>query len=256
MAWLKLTTKALYLMEGDEYLENVELSLIRTNPEQYKMDLPLEWLQEANAPGKMIISLDKSSVEPTKKTIKSPPIPTRRQIKITKTGRRRPDGLEVLNVTLMNGNTQIDQIEAVAGAPGRQSFRLPSASQAGSSEPLPEGYWDLGEPEPNPMNHSRSSISKLVEFASGVTNDYSKDWPISGDGLGPVWVSMYCRSRTARSVIGFHIDNNSLNSPGTDGCIGIINDSGLKSLKKFASWFDDKKDAPHVAIVDWELGSI
>jgi lysozyme len=255
MAWLKLTSKALYLMDDNEYLEKFDLSLNRATPAQYKMDLPLEWLRGASAPGQMIIALESLS-EPNKKLSPTPPAPTRYQLRITKTGMKQPNGLEVLNVALMSGDTPIDRVAAVSGAPNHQAFRLPSKSQAGSNEPLPEGYWDLGEPEPDHMTKQRAAISKLVEFASGVTGDYSKDWPISGDGLGPVFIAMYCRSWTARSDIGFHVDNNSPNAPGTVGCIGIINDSGLKSLKKLVSWFDDKNLAPQVAIVDWGLGSI
>lgn len=255
MAWLKLTSKALYLMDSGEYLEKVDLALVRSAPEQYKMDLPLEWLQEEDAPGQMIVSLS-SSVEPDKKILPPLPKPTRHHIEIKKSGMRRVNGLEALDVALMMGNTRIDAVSAVSGAPDKQAFRLPSKSQAGSREPLPEGTWDLGLPKPNAMTKSRASISKLVEFASGKPNDLSVDWPSDSDGLGPIYIEMTCRVRTSRSDIGFHVDNNSTVAPGTVGCIGIVNDSGLKSLKKFISWFEDEGNAPHIAIVNWGLGSV
>lgn len=255
MVWLKLTSKALYLMDEDEYLEKMDLVLQRATPEQYKTDLPLDWLRGSDAAGQIIIALE-SSTEPEKKAVLPPPPNTRRFISITKTGSRDANGLEALNVSLMQGNTQIDRVFAISGQPGRQAFRLPAASRAGSMEPLPEGFWDLGMPKPNPQTRSRSSISKLVEWASGVTGNTSANWPDRNDGLGPVWVEMTCRSWTARSDIGFHVDNNSAPFPGTVGCIGITRDAGLKSLKKFASWFDDSKLAPHVAVVDWGLGTV
>jgi lysozyme len=256
MVWLKLTSKALYLMDGGEYLDKAELTLSRATPEQYKLDLPLAWFQGADDPGRLIISLKSSQAEPNKKVLPPPPPPTRRQIRITKTGMSRPNGLAVLEVAFMEGTSKVDSVSAVSGAPNAQAFRLASKSQAGSREPLPEGIWDLGMPKPDPMTRKRSRISKLVEFASGRSGDFGTDWPQDGDGLGPVWVEMTCRSQTERSAIGFHVDNNSTTAPGTVGCVGIVNDSGMKSLRKFVSWFDDSSLAPHVAIVDWVLGSV
>lgn len=255
MVWLKLTSKALYLMDANEYLDKAELTLRRADPEQYTLDLPLTWLQRENAPGAMIIAL-KSPVEPNKKVLPPPPSSTRREIRITRTNMIQPNGLAVLEVALMEGSRKVETVSAVSGAPDRQAFRVASKSQAGSREPIPEGIWDLGTPKPDPMTKTRSGISELVEFASGKSKDFTKDWPQDGDGLGPVWVEMTCHSRTARSHIGFHVDNNSAFAPGTVGCVGIINDSELKSLRKFVSWFDDSTIAPHTAIVDWGLGSL
>ncbi|MEG4800139.1 hypothetical protein QUB63_03560 [Microcoleus sp. ARI1-B5] len=255
MVWLKLTSKALYLIDGNEYLDKADLTLIRATPEQYKLDLPLAWLQGEDAPGKLIVSLQ-SPREPNQKIFPPPPAPTRRQIRITKTGMMRSNGLAVLEVALMEGSRKVDSVSAVSGAPDRQAFRLASKSEAGSREPLPEGIWDLGMPKPDPMTKTRPSISKLVEFASGTAGNFTKDWPEDGDGLGPVWLEMTCRFQTARSAIGFHVDNNSASAPGTVGCVGIINDLDLKSLRKFVSWFDNSTLAPYVAIVDWGLGSV
>ena len=256
MVWLKLTSKALYLMDGVEYLDKEELTLRRATPEQYTLDLPLAWFQGVDDPGKLIISLKSSQAEPDKKVLPPPPPPTRHQIRITKTGMSRPNGLAVLEVALMKGTSKVDSVSAVSGTQDAQAFRLASKSQAGSREPLPEGIWDFGIPKPDPMTRKRSKISELVEFASGRSGDFGTDWQQDGDGLGPVWVQMTCRSQTGRSAIGFHVDNNSTTAPGTVGCVGIVNDSGMKSLRKFVSWFDDSSLAPHVAIVDWGLGSV
>lgn len=251
MSWLKLTSKSLYLVDGNEYLEKMDLELRRAAPPQYTLDVPVAWLDGSDSPGKMIVSL--KSDDSLKK---HPPSTTidRRFLKIVSTGTKLSNGLFLLEVRLMDGTKVLDKVNAVSGAPGRQAFRLPAISKAGSAEPLPEGYWDLGEPAPKAGK--RGKISKLVEFASGVSGDLSQDWPIQGDGLGPVWVCMYCRSWTARSAIGFHLDNNAASAPGTDGCIGIVQDKNLKSLKSFVSWFNDPKLAPHLAIVDWGLGSL
>lgn len=68
MTWLKLTTKALYLMESnsDKYLEVAELKVHNSAAQEFKLSLPLEWFQGADAPAKMAIELDPSSPEPKK----------------------------------------------------------------------------------------------------------------------------------------------------------------------------------------------
>lgn len=258
MTWLKLTSKALYLMDsGNEYLEKFNLSLTRSSPAQYKMDVPLEWFQSTSSPGQLIVALETSS-EPQRVSTRpttSPP-KDRNYIQVSQSGKRDSNGLEILDVALMSGTTRIDRVQAVAGAPGKQAFRLPADSQAGSAEPPPEGYWDLGEPGTDGKKRS-TAPNLLVEFASGISRNFSINWPDPpNDGLGPVFVSMYCQVPTARRFIGFHLDNNFSFAPGTVGCIGIVKDPGLKSLRQFVSWFDDKNLAPHIAVVDWGLGSI
>ena len=257
MSWVKLTSKALYLMDSvsDEYLEKVDLILTRAIPEQYKIDLPLEWLESEDAPGQVVVALD-ANKEPKQKATPPLPTPTRHHIKVTKSGMRTSDGLEALNVDLIMGSTKIDSVVAVSGQPDAQAFRLPSASVSGSAEPLPEGVWDLVMPKPDPITKKRPSLNILAEFASGKSGNLSQDWPSQFDGLGPVYIEMTCRKKTSRSDIGFHLDNNSDTSPGTIGCIGIVYDTNLKSLKKFISWFQNPKFAPHYAIVDWGLGSV
>jgi lysozyme len=161
----------------------------------------------------------------------------RRVIRITRTNRTDSKGLVVLNVALLQGNKAVDQIPAISGQPGQQAFRTVTQSRAGSMEPLPEAYWLVG----------------AVEWASGIRNDYSKNWADDANGLGPVWVGMRCNSPTERTAIGFHLDNNAATSPGTNGCVGILS---LADLKKFVGWFNDPRYAPKVAIVNWGLGTV
>lgn len=161
MSFIKLTQKAMHLMEGGEYLEKIELKLERANPPQYKLDLPVEWLKDSDGPGQVIVAL--KSTDDIKKKVSSAPSISRRHLKITKTGTRRADGLFELEVQLMDGSKVLDRVHAVSGAPGAQAFRLPANSPAGSGEPLPEGYWDLGEPEPRPRKRT-GTPDPLVEI--------------------------------------------------------------------------------------------
>ncbi|HEY9697359.1 MAG TPA: PPC domain-containing protein [Trichocoleus sp.] len=159
-------------------------------------------------------------------------------IRITKTNQMNADGLMQLQVSLVKNGAVADQLSAVSGQATKQAFRTADLSKSGSMEPLPEGYWTLGD----------------VEWASGVKGDYTKSWADSNDGLGPVWISMTPTYKTDRTAIGFHLDNNvSKGMPGTVGCVGVLNKT---DLSKLVSWFDDAKSAPKLAIVDWSLGTV
>jgi len=65
MVWLKLTSKALYLMKGDTdlYLEKVDLKPHSTAGE-FSLDVPLEWLQQMDAPSAMAIETSPNKPEP------------------------------------------------------------------------------------------------------------------------------------------------------------------------------------------------
>jgi len=255
MTWLKLTSKALYLMQGNQYIDRQDLHLSRAQPEQYKFDFPKEWMLAVDAPRSLIISLQ-ATAQPEPLPAKKADLPSRPYLRVTRTGKTLANGLTQLEVSLMDGQNTLASVPAVSGAPDRQAFRLPANSRAGSREPLPEGIWDLGLPKPVPIHTSRPHVDKIVEFASGSSNDFNVDWPDRNDGLGPVYVEMTCKSNTGRDCIGIHCDNNSSFAPGTVGCVGIAKDSGYKTLRKFVSWFADPERAPQVAIVDWGLGTV
>lgn len=258
MSEFKLTSKAFYKMKnGSTYTNKVDLTKTRSSPVQFRFTLSPDLFGQVKGDfAEIAIDLN-SQVEPTAA------VPAQREaevngsrfIRIRRSGRTNQRGLAEIEVALIESDTVIDSVFAVAGAPDRQAFRPPSQSKRGSQEPLPEGVWDLGMPAPQPRGAKRNKIDPLVEFAAGRPGDFTKDWPSESDGLGPVWVQMTCRVPTERTAIGFHVDNNSSVAPGTDGCVGIVNDSGLKSLKRFVSWFDSNELAPKVAIVDWGLGT-
>lgn len=167
---------------------------------------------------------------------------TKRFLRLTKTENTNADGLVELLLSLVEGGKEIDSLPIVSGQPGAQEFRTADVSQSGSMEPLPEGYWTVG----------------VLEFASGVNGDYNQNWPVSGDGLGPVYVELNCTSPTGRGDIAIHLDNNADVSPGTIGCVGIpkAGGDGLGNLKKFVSWFANSANAPERLVVNWGLGTV
>lgn len=161
----------------------------------------------------------------------------RRYLNLTRTNQVSADGLVAVRMELMQDGKAIDALNVISGQPGKQFFRTGNQSQSGSGEPLPEGYWTLGE----------------VEWASGRKGDESKNWPADLDGLGPIWVTMSPQFWTERSAIGIHLDSNSSMYPGTVGCPGFVTKA---DMRRFVSWFDDAGTAPKVAVVDWNLGTV
>ncbi|WP_272129043.1 peptidoglycan recognition protein family protein [Spirulina sp. CS-785/01] len=67
MAWLKLTQKALYLMQGgtNQYLQKVDLQPHNPEREQYRFNVPVDWFQSLNNPPQsMIVSLEEGEPQP------------------------------------------------------------------------------------------------------------------------------------------------------------------------------------------------
>ena len=71
MTWLKLTSKALYLMDGNQYLNKVDLES-RPNPNEHSIDLPISWFKSPEPPTGIVVAL-KASAEPTPALEPSPP---------------------------------------------------------------------------------------------------------------------------------------------------------------------------------------
>ncbi len=56
MTWIKLTSKALYLMDGDRYLNKVDLES-RPNPNEQSIDLPISWFKSPERPTGIVVAL-------------------------------------------------------------------------------------------------------------------------------------------------------------------------------------------------------
>lgn len=71
MTWLKLTSKSLYLMDGNQYLNKVDLQT-RPNPNERSLELPISWFKTPEPPTGIVVAL-KSSAEPSPELEPSPP---------------------------------------------------------------------------------------------------------------------------------------------------------------------------------------
>jgi GH24 family phage-related lysozyme (muramidase) len=154
-------------------------------------------------------------------------------LRLIRTNQRSSAGLNLLELSYHQQVSNVGAIKVVSGAPGHQFFRTGAASKAGSLEPLPEGQWYVHD----------------IIWSNGKDN-YSAE-PF-GPGLGPVSTPLSYEGpgETERGDIEIHIDANRELSPGTAGCIGVLNVDDYRTL---VSWL--RRSDPRQLYVDWGLGS-
>lgn len=195
----------------------------------------IEWIIQFFKTNPPPAGLPADAQPPVSEPIATKPLPSdsRPFLRLVDTG-ATDGGLRILSLQLKtNASIAPATINVVSGQPGKQALRQAGDSRAGSLEPIPEGYYDVG----------------ALEWA-GAIGDYKQSF---GTGLGPVWASITPKMKTERSALGFHLDENAATSPGTAGCVAFRN---LEDLKKFVSWFANPATAPKSLTVNWKLGSV
>lgn len=153
--------------------------------------------------------------------------------RLTRTSAKNTDGLFICNLEFITKDGVGDTLKVNSGVPSTQDAFLAfddPASTPGSLQPIPQSRYTIGD----------------IEFASGVRNDFTVNWPQAGDGLGPVWVPIIKRIPDDRDAFGFHLDNNRATSPGSAGC--VVTDT-MTNLKKLVSLL--RKYDPRLLVVDW-----
>jgi len=152
-------------------------------------------------------------------------------MRLVRTGTTDEYGALLLRLEYVSGDGQIqDQVQAVSGAPGKQALRTIDQSMSGSNEPVPEGWYLVGQLEWSQLERNQDS------------------W---GEGLGPMWIQVYDTGN--RSDIGIHLDANRKVAPGTAGCIGLIHPD---DLQKVADWYSRQGQEPSFLVVDYGLGTL
>jgi lysozyme len=154
-------------------------------------------------------------------------------LKLTKAGSRDQYGLEILTLAYYRDGQMVGSLNACSGQSRRQIFRKGVDSPAGSMEPLPEGKWSISD----------------IHWKDGSDNYSGAVW---SNGLGPAKIELTFEGpqTTARGEIEIHIDWNRKTSPGTAGCLGILNVADYKTL---VAWLRDTD--PNTLFVDWGLNS-
>jgi lysozyme len=152
---------------------------------------------------------------------------------LTRSGNRDPYGAEALNLTYVRNGQIVDNLFVCSGIPRKQIFRKGVDSPEASLEPLPEGEWSISD----------------IGWCDGRDNYSGR---IFNDGIGPAKIELGFQGpgRTSRSSIEMHIDWNRARSPGTAGCVGILN---VADFKRLVSWLRDTD--PRTLLVDWGLGT-
>ncbi len=154
-------------------------------------------------------------------------------LKLTRSGARDPFGLEVLILAYYKDGQLAGSVNACSGQPRKQIFQIGKNSPQGSMEPLPEGKWSMSD----------------IHWADGADNYSGKIW---SDGLGPAKIELAYAGpgSTARAEIEIHIDWNRKKSPGTAGCVGLLN---IADYKTMVGWL--RESNPSSLYVDWDLGT-
>lgn len=99
-----------------------------------------------------------------------------------------------------------------SGQPWAQEFRDLPHEVAGQYEPIPEGKYTPGP----------------LEFASGRWGDYSSEFK---EIQSPIWCVIH-RTR----AIGFHLDGNRTNSPGSAACPVFRSNQDMRT---FVDWWEE-----------------
>nr|QNL31644.1 MAG: tape measure domain protein [Bacteriophage sp.] len=143
-------------------------------------------------------------------------------ILVRKSGRRTPEGLEILQFDLIKDGKVVDTvIGGVTGRPSTQSaIGTNRTNIRGSETPLPDGNWSID------ANHASRY---LRQFNSGQLASY-KPSQIPLGTVGPAWIGAEPKFSTGRSQIGFHLDNLQL---GSAGCL-VFTDPN--QIAKIANW--------------------
>lgn len=74
MSWLKLTADSLYLMKGgtNTFIEKVELNSIPGKEDEFKLEVPANWLQGSDSPRVVVVDVGSTeNVQPSANTFKA-----------------------------------------------------------------------------------------------------------------------------------------------------------------------------------------
>jgi lysozyme len=155
--------------------------------------------------------------------------------KLTRTHQPAYQGLELCKLDFISPQGQVlDSLKVITGDSANQRFNLPKDSDQGSGEPIPQGRYEIGD----------------IDWAGGRDN-YNAAHPISGNGLGPVWVPLKKLQIDDRDAFGMHCDWNWLtekHSPGSAGCVCPTSIDDLKELVRLLRKYD-----PRILVVYWGL---
>lgn len=154
---------------------------------------------------------------------------------LTRTSRRDSAGaIKLLLERFTKDGKRLDAMDVCSGQPWAQHFRPAALSQAGSWEPIPEGYY---------------AIDPALHWAGGKHN-YEAYW---NAGLGPVVADIIPLVDTERSELRVHLDANRTTAPGSAGCICQYT---MVDLRRYVGWHEDAHGAPDRLVVDYGLGTV
>lgn len=142
-----------------------------------------------------------------------------------RTGAHWQDGCEKLKLSLSDADKLIFECYAKSGQARAQKYRKAGRNVPGSMEPCPQGLY---------------KVSDIIWY--GGKDNFAAS---GGQGLGPLFVPIYCEKELRRGEFGIHLDTG---APGTAGCIGLQSMEDLRKLVAALRQVDPKE-----LDVDWGL---
>lgn len=148
-------------------------------------------------------------------------------------GPRQANGLYDIYLDAWQNKNYLGRIIVNSGVASNQVFTTVPTATPGTYQPCPEGEFDLG------------GLEWCGRKADGTMKkgDY-KTWYQEIDS--PIWVMIM-----RRRAIGFHLDGNRTQAPGSAGCL-VFKD--MNDLKKFVRWYDFGEFSK--LYVDWGKGYV
>jgi lysozyme len=132
---------------------------------------------------------------------------------------------EKLNLLLFVDGKIVFEALVKSGQARAQVYRKAGRNIPGSMEPCPQGHYQVGD---------------IIWY--GGKDNYAAS---GGQGLGPLFIPIYCEQELRRGEFGIHLDTG---APGTAGCLGLQNIEKLKELVAVLRKYDPKD-----LDVDWGL---
>jgi TP901 family phage tail tape measure protein len=158
-------------------------------------------------------------------TLKLKPEPkVKPTIRVTKTGTKNAQGLEILQMDLIDNGSIKDSILITSGRATNQTFSTAANSAKGKkTAPIPEGEYGVGNLEQGNF----------------------------GKSIGSTWVGLKNITPNQRGGFGIHFDNDFAIAPGSEGCL-VLGDKS--SIAKLQAWM--KESDPSKLIVDYGFGTV
>jgi TP901 family phage tail tape measure protein len=178
----------------------------------------------SNAGSSSAIALPRQAAAPPRPGVAATGATAKPIIRVTRTGSKSAQGLEILQMDLVQNGSVKDSILVTSGRAANQTFSTAANSARGrKTAPIPEGEY---------------GVNKLEQGSFGPS-------------IGSTWVGLNNITPNQRGGFGIHLDNDFAIKPGSEGCLVLGDKSAIAKLK---NWMNESD--PTKLIVDYGFGTV